>query len=164
MSEHRPTSSSNGDGATVLGALPRSRPHRRSAKRGAAPEAAQAASAPETTAKTPPAPAPTARRATGSARGPKAPARAAKSSADATVQAPLAAARAARRGAKSGPSLRQPPQPRGVPQSSGRRQQAAPARRDLLATAVQAAAELTEIGLSAGARALREAVSRLPKP
>lgn len=35
---------------------------------------------------------------------------------------------------------------------------------DLLGTAVQAAAELAEIGLSVGARAVRRAVSRLPRP
>jgi hypothetical protein len=34
----------------------------------------------------------------------------------------------------------------------------------VLGTAVHAAAELAEIGLSAGARALRNAVGRLPKP
>ena len=39
-----------------------------------------------------------------------------------------------------------------------------PARADVIGTAVQAAAELAEIGLSAGARALRGAVSRLPRP
>ena len=33
-----------------------------------------------------------------------------------------------------------------------------------LETAVQAAAELTEIGLQAGARALRRTLSRLPRP
>jgi hypothetical protein len=35
---------------------------------------------------------------------------------------------------------------------------------DILGTAVQAAAELAEIGLSASARALRGAISRLPRP
>jgi hypothetical protein len=34
----------------------------------------------------------------------------------------------------------------------------------VLETAVQAAAELAEIGLHAGARALRRTVSRLPRP
>jgi hypothetical protein len=34
----------------------------------------------------------------------------------------------------------------------------------VLETAVQAAAELAEIGLHASARALRRAVSRLPRP
>jgi hypothetical protein len=35
---------------------------------------------------------------------------------------------------------------------------------DILGTAVRAAAELAEIGLSAGARALRNAIARLPRP
>jgi hypothetical protein len=35
---------------------------------------------------------------------------------------------------------------------------------DILGTAVQAAAELAEIGLSVSARAIRGAVSRLPRP
>jgi hypothetical protein len=35
---------------------------------------------------------------------------------------------------------------------------------DILSTAVQAAAELAEIGLSVSTRALRNALSRLPKP
>ena len=35
---------------------------------------------------------------------------------------------------------------------------------DILGTAVQAAAELAEIGISATARAIRGAVSRLPRP
>jgi hypothetical protein len=35
---------------------------------------------------------------------------------------------------------------------------------DLVGTAVQAAVELAEIGFGVGVRALREAVSRLPRP
>jgi hypothetical protein len=35
---------------------------------------------------------------------------------------------------------------------------------DILATAVQAAAELAEIGVTVSARMLRRAVSRLPRP
>jgi hypothetical protein len=35
---------------------------------------------------------------------------------------------------------------------------------EIFGTAVQAAAELAEIGLSVSARALRNAVSKLPKP
>jgi hypothetical protein len=35
---------------------------------------------------------------------------------------------------------------------------------DILGTAVHAAAELAEIGLTAGARAVRNAVARLPRP
>jgi hypothetical protein len=37
-------------------------------------------------------------------------------------------------------------------------------RTDVVATAVQAAAELAEIGLTVGARTLRNALSRLPHP
>jgi hypothetical protein len=37
-------------------------------------------------------------------------------------------------------------------------------RSDVLGTAVQAAAELAEIGLTIGARTLRDALSRLPHP
>jgi hypothetical protein len=75
----------------VIGSLPRSRPHRRSAKRPPAPA----------TPATPPAPR----------------------------------------------QLSTPPAPPGA-----------------LETAVQAAAELAEIGLHAGARALRGVVARLPRP
>jgi hypothetical protein len=60
--------------------------------------------------------------------------------------------------------LRQPPQPAGVPPTPRSRKPAPVAGADILGTAVQAAAELAEIGLSVSARALRNAVSRLPKP
>ncbi len=73
-----------------------------------------------------------------------------------------------------GARLRQPEQPDGTPArgpakpySPARhspRDQPAPKGTEILGTAVQAAAELAEIGLSAGARALRRAVSRLPRP
>jgi hypothetical protein len=66
--------------------------------------------------------------------------------------------------------LRQPAQPDGAPDMP-RASEPARARSfssasgaEILGTAVQAAAELAEIGLSAGARALRNAVSRLPRP
>jgi hypothetical protein len=56
-----------------------------------------------------------------------------------------------------------PPEP--PPTQSDPAGQQPPARpHDPLATAVQAAAELAEIGLTVGARALRSAVSRLPRP
>ncbi len=72
-------------------------------------------------------------------------------------------------------TMRQPAQPRGAPTTSRpiKRPTAAtdrPARpastggREIVGTAVQAAAELAEIGLSVGARAIRTAVSRLPRP
>ena len=39
-----------------------------------------------------------------------------------------------------------------------------PTGTDLVGTAVQAAGELAELGLTLGARALRDAVKRLPRP
>jgi hypothetical protein len=99
----------------VLGALPRTRPQRRSPKRAGSPAAtASPAAATPPAAAVPPA-------------------------------------------ATASPAVAAVPPPRPEPS-------AAPAPRTLLGTAVQAAAELTEIGLSAGARALRGAVSRLPRP
>ena len=44
------------------------------------------------------------------------------------------------------------------------RRPAQPAGAELVGTVVQAAAELAEIGLSASARAVRNAVARLPRP
>lgn len=125
----------------VLGGLPNTRPHRRSDKRvSRRPESEPAA------------PAPTARRRTAST-----------------------------------PRLRQPAQPSGVPKtprgrppaerphrgprSRGRTAASAPdpgstrsPGRDILGTAARAAAELAEMGLSVSARALRNAVDRLPRP
>lgn len=129
MTEKRPK---NGETSSVMGALPSSRPHRRSEKR---KTAAPTAAAPK------------------------------------EVTPKAGAPKTAPKAAGSRP-LRQPPQPRGVPQqpktarpkAAEPAERPAPPRRELLATAVQAAAELTEMGLSAGARALREAVSRLPRP
>jgi hypothetical protein len=135
----------------VIGSLPRTRPHRRSAKRaapaGAPPVDTQAqepavvkaaalpkakAAKPPRAAKPPAAAKPRAPRATPAASKPRA--------AKATPAPPKAAV--------STPTPPAPPEP-------------APG---LLQTAVQAAAELAEIGLHAGARALRGAVSRLPRP
>jgi hypothetical protein len=58
--------------------------------------------------------------------------------------------------------LRQPAQPGGTP--TAHRKPVPSTGADVLGTAVQAAAELAEIGLSVSARALRRAVSRLPRP
>ena len=171
MTEKRPK---NGETSSVMGALPNSRPHRRSEKRKtAAPKAAGArpagpkAAAPKTAAPKAVAPkaAAAARPKAAPAAGPKAPAAEPK---------PAGGPKRSAAGVKAAGSrpLRQPPQPRGLPQQpktsrpkvAEPAERPAPPRRELLATAVQAAAELTEMGLSAGARALREAVSRLPRP
>jgi hypothetical protein len=113
----------------VLGSLPRTRPHRRSDKRAAAPK--KTAATPAKTAATPK------RRAA----TPKQPATA--------TTRPAAAAPAAEvpRTPQTSRPLPPPAEPPGP-----------------LETAVQAAAELAEIGLHAGARALRGALSRLPHP
>jgi hypothetical protein len=62
--------------------------------------------------------------------------------------------------------LRQPSQPAGAPPTPSResRPNDQTTGRDILGIAAQAAAELAEIGLSVSARALRNAVGRLPRP
>jgi hypothetical protein len=82
-------------------------------------------------------------------------------SSGATAQIVDAPTRAARRRPER---LRQPAQPPGVPPTSDAPRPEEPASRRLLGTAAQAAAELAEIGLTASARALRNAVARLPRP
>jgi hypothetical protein len=74
------------------------------------------------------------------------------------------------------PPLRQPAQPAGTPDAPPTRKPAddplspepsasrLPSGTELVGTAVQAAAELAEIGISMTARALRRTVSRLPRP
>jgi hypothetical protein len=107
MSDERP------DG--ILGSLPQTRPHRRSAKRPAAPAVQSAEANP------PPTPKPQAQPA---------------------------------RKPQTKPRARATPEP--TPPSAS--------NEGVLGTAVQAAAELAEIGLSASARALRGVLSRLPRP
>jgi hypothetical protein len=64
--------------------------------------------------------------------------------------------------------LPQPAQPPGVPPTptpTPAPREPEPARgRQALGTAAQAAAEIAEIGLTVSARALRNAVARLPRP
>jgi hypothetical protein len=76
--------------------------------------------------------------------------------------------RPAARGGASGGSrsetLRQPKQPAGTPPKPASRRPAPPSGSQIVSTVVQAAAELAEIGLSAGARAVRDALGRLPRP
>jgi hypothetical protein len=118
----------------VLGSLPRTRPHRRSQKR---PPRVVDAGADAKSAAKPAKPQPAAAKAA----------------------APKSGAPRAR------PTrLRQPAQPAGTPPGPRNRPPAPSNGSDLLGTAVQAAAELAEIGLSVGARAIRGAVARLPRP
>lgn len=125
----------------VLGALPRRRPQRRSAKRAAPAEAANGNGTK-----------PTATKADPRTRVPQ----------RATKPAPPSAA--PRPTASRPQRLPQPAQPAGVPPTSHGRPADQPAGRHLLGTAAQAAAELAEIGLSVSARALRRVVDRLPRP
>lgn len=160
MSNDRPTG--------VLGALPRTRPHRRSEKRAGA---AMSAPAPE--------PVPASTRAPGTEPLP------ASTPAPGTEPLPASTPAPGRGGqtasAKADPPqlasalaetaewphprpLRQPAQPQGVPTTPRKPHPEPTSGPDILDTAVQAAAELAEIGLTLSARAIRRAVARLPKP
>lgn len=141
MSEDRPSD--------VLGALPRTRPHRRSDKRGARPSQAETADPSEARATVAAGTKPTGSTTKPDAQG----AAGTKPTASPTKQDAKGAART--RPAKPQRSAERTP--------SAVRPRAEPERTGILGTAVQAAAELAEIGLSASARALRGAVSRLPR-
>ena len=153
----------------VLGALPHSRPHRRSDKRGARPAANVAepqAAAAKPKAPAAPKPKPTAA-AEPKAAKPKPKVTAAKPATRTKAGAAPKASAAIKTGQR--PRLQQPAQPQGTPSRSPVKRPApkragTSERHDILGTAVQAAAELAEIGLTAGARAIRHAVSRLPRP
>jgi hypothetical protein len=150
----------------VIGSLPRTRPHRRSSKRAAPagappvdtqaqqPAVVKAAAAPKTAREAKPATVRAAKPATVRAAKP-ATARPGKPAAAKRAPAKPGIAKAkpapAQPGAASRAATPAPPPPREP--SPG-----------VLETAVQAAAELTEIGLRAGARALRRVASRLPRP
>lgn len=161
----------------VLAGLPRSRPQRRSGRRKPAAEASPAAG----TGEPPPAEAAASKRS-GSARakaaaGPRAkPARPASKPPKATrastpkrrTSASPRSGPPARAGAKGSASrLRQPAQPRHVPPQPDRASPAPEPSEEgahLVGTAVQAAGELAQIGLTVGAQVLRGALSRLPRP
>jgi hypothetical protein len=163
----------------VLGGLPRTRPHRRSDKRASAgpngvkpettettepaePAGAEPAAAKPAAAKPaasgpaehkPAAPKPSAHKP--AARKPPAPRR---------VVATPSGAGAAVADAPGKDRIRQPSQPAGGPPAPKRRGPVPINGADIVGTAVQAAAELTEIGLTVTARALRGALRRLPRP
>jgi hypothetical protein len=132
----------------VLRNLPRSRAHRRSSKRGAAGAAAppkrkpakpRAAAKPKVAAAKPKAAAAKPRASNGSAR--------------ATQGVPTEGASASpRRGQTIRPGARSP----GAP--------APPSGAELLGTVVQAAAEVAQVGVSLGIKALRDATRRVPRP
>jgi hypothetical protein len=139
----------------VLTSLPRTRPVRRSAKRGERPRAASGA---------------TPKPKQSASEGPKARKPTAKPRA--TVQ-PKAAARTARPAASDGaratghrsrsaPRRKVPPAGYASPSNADGDQHSASA--DLIGTAVQAAGELAQIGFAVGRQALQSMLERLPKP
>jgi hypothetical protein len=135
----------------VLGSLPRTRPHRRSDKRRDAPVPVVA-----------PEPAVSAAKAKRAAASPK---RAAAKPRTAAAKAKRAAAKP--RAAAAKPKRAAAAQPAATPDAprTPRREPPPPAATPgMLQTAVQAAAELAEIGLQASARTLRRTLSRLPRP
>jgi hypothetical protein len=160
---------------SVIGSLPSTRPHRRSGKRAApataattaeatVPASAMPAAKPKPAAAAKPRPASTGEPGPTTARPVRTKPAAARTQAADRSRARTQAAARAQRGRPSGGQDRpgRPPDPardpsRGAPAP-------APASPGALQTALEAAAELTEIGLRASARALRVAVSRLPKP
>jgi len=151
----------------VLTSLPRSRPVRRSAKRGDRPDAANRA---KTSAKTPPR-----RAAPGSARAKKATAaaqagaakaaasRAAKPGATRTGR-PASKTRATSDRARSTPPKRKVP-PAGYAAPTSRNEEPATSgTAELISTTIQATAELAQIGLTVGRQTLQSMLDRLPKP
>lgn len=147
---------SEGRSSEVLGALPRTRPHRRSEKRPARASASSAGASD-----------PTPRAKTAAARRAPAPDRsesgAREPSSTATRERSVAAARRAKQPARRAPKRRA--QPRQLTDT----EVGTPAQQErsgvpVLSTAVQAVGELAEIGVTLSARALRGAVSRLPRP
>lgn len=121
----------------VLTSLPRARPVRRSAKRGARPAAEAAASPPTASA------AAAARKPPRAAPQPK--------------QQP-----ATDRAAPPPPRRTVPPAGYAAPATDGDERRAGSA--DVVATAVQAAGELAQIGFAVGRQALRSLLDRVPRP
>jgi len=151
MSDERPD---------VIGSLPSTRPHRRSDKRGPAkPDTEkQPAAAAEPKPTKPAAGKPAAKKPAAKKPAAKKPA----------AKKPAAKKPAAKKPAAKKPPVNvrtratTPPPPPSPPRPADDRP--ADEQPGTLETVVQAAAELTELGLRAGARALRGAVSRLPRP
>jgi hypothetical protein len=152
MASSDPTSGGDGD-RDVFGSLPNARPQRRSAKRDRGGAKAKAA-------------APAAAKAKEPGAKPQAKATGAKAKPVAAAQAkakPRASAKPKAAGrAGSAPAAAQiPPAGYATPRADD---DGVPRGADLVTTAVQAAAELAQIGLAAGGRALKSALERLPRP
>jgi hypothetical protein len=145
MNDQRPTD--------LLSSLPRTRPHRRSDKRGAEPSGRNAS------ASTEPA---------GAETKPAAASKPAATPIPKPKPKPARTRATARKTARGSADtrMRQPAQPRGIPSArrAAKRKPAPTTGAELVGTAVQAVGELAEIGVALGARALRNALGRLPRP
>jgi hypothetical protein len=164
----------------VLSSLPRSRSTRRSAKRAGtggdgpaettaepkAPAKAKPASAKAkpVTAKAAAKPKPKApAKAATKAKAPSAKATTAKPRATSAKRAPAAKAAAPKAAPRKAQAPASPPPP-AAGWAAPRTEHDAGGRGELLGTAVQAVGELAQIGLAYGGQALKQALSRLPKP
>jgi hypothetical protein len=134
-----PSADDQGNGGQqreVLSSLPRTRPQRRSSKRAGAGKAAAPKRASASTKR---------------AAKPRPRSAGAKAGTKPTAVRPSAATSRARR-----PTTRPTPPPRRAAQS--------PSGSELVGTAIEAAAELAQLGLSVSTRAVRGALSRIPRP
>jgi hypothetical protein len=135
--------SPGGDEREVLAGLPNARPHRRSAKRDR------------------PARAGATRRATGAtatSKGKAKPKPASTTKAKPKAASKAQAATVPKVAPAAEPAAKVPPAGWATPRDD------VPRGADLLGTVVQAAGELAQIGITAGGRALKSAVQRLPRP
>jgi hypothetical protein len=135
----------------VFGSLPRSRPQRRSAKRDRPARPAAADTPAEARAQT---------KAKGNDAKPKAAAGKADTTARARPKAAKPKPKAPRARSKPAAAAKVPPAGYATPRPDGE----GPHGTDAVTTAVQAAGELAQIGLTVGAQALRSALRRLPRP
>ena len=148
MASSDPPSGPDGE-RDVFGSLPNTRPQRRSAKRDRTGGPAKASAAPARAKSAKP------RSAKPAAASPGATTPKARAKPRTTASAKPAAG--PRAGAATPPI---PPSGYATPRADD----GVPRGADLVTTAVQAAGELAHIGLSAGGRALKSALGRLPRP
>ena len=147
MASSDPTSGGNGE-RDVFGSLPNSRPQRRSARRSRDGTTAKAASPAATKKAAAAKPKPAKPKATPKPR--------------ATAKAkPAGAAGAA---AKASAATAAPQIPAAGYATPRAQDDGVPRGAHLVTTAVQAVGELAQIGLSAGGRAVKSALGRLPRP
>jgi hypothetical protein len=162
---------------SVLGSLPHSRPHRRSEKRAARPAAPAVVAESEATAKPITSDKPTKPEATNpakpearkptkpEARKPTKPDAGKPTGPKATKPAkPKATKPAETRTASRKVRESAATAPKTAPEQSPNSSHTLPGGTELVGTVVKATAELAEIGLTVGTRALRIALSRLPRP